>query len=172
VNPGVVIGPVMSGSHTKASAYFLYACITGKKAMNFPATFVDVRDVAEGHVNALERLPSVHGGRFLLTNDDGCVESGPLGLGEIAKEAFPEYRFDVKPMYPEHVMMLARPLSRLPVVGKKIMNEYQRLAQSTPVHFDNASTKTKLGLQFRPLEVTVKEGIESIVEQGFAEFKK
>jgi nucleoside-diphosphate-sugar epimerase len=172
VNPGVVIGPVMNRSHTKASAYFLYACIMGKKAMNFPATFVDVRDVAAGHVNALESLPSIHGGRFLLVNDDGCVESGPLGLGEIASEKFPEYRFDIKPLYPEHIMKFARPLSMLPIVGHKIMNEYQRLAQSTPVQFDNKTTKEKLGLEFRPLDVTVKEGIESIIEKGFAEFKK
>jgi len=78
-----VIGPVLSRSHTKASAYFLYACIMGKKAMNFPCTFVDVRDVAVGHVNAMERLPDVHGKRYLLTNDDGCIEGGAMELGEV-----------------------------------------------------------------------------------------
>ena len=91
---------------------------------------------------------------------------------QIATKVFPEYKFDIKPLYPEHLMMIARPLSCLPFVGGKIMNEYQRKAQSTPVHFDNSLTKSKLGFQFRPLEVTVKEGIESIVENGFAEFQK
>ena len=33
----------------------------------FPSTYVDVRDVATAHVNALERLPDLHGERFVLT---------------------------------------------------------------------------------------------------------
>ena len=56
VNPGVVIGPVMTKAHTKASALFLRDLIYGNKVMNFPCTFVDVRDVAAGHVNALEKV--------------------------------------------------------------------------------------------------------------------
>ena len=61
VNPGVVIGPVMAKPHTKASAVFLRDCIFGNKVMNFPSTFVDVRDVAIAHVNAMEKLPEIAG---------------------------------------------------------------------------------------------------------------
>ena len=146
VNPGVVIGPVMTKAHTKASALFLRDLIYGNKVMNFPCTFVDVRDVAIGHVNALEKLPDFKGRRFILVNDEECHMQGALDLEEVATRNFPGYRFDIQPKYPEWAMKNARPLSRLPVLGSSIMDEYQRTAQSTPVQFDNSSARNDLGV--------------------------
>ena len=171
VNPGVVIGPVMSKQHTKASAVFLRDCIYGNKVMNFPSTFVDVRDVAIGHVNAMERLPGVKGKRFILANDTPCAITGGLMLGDIASKVLPGYEFKPKPKYPENIMVVARALSKLPIVGGYIMNEYQRVAQCTPIHFDNTAARTVLGVNFRSLDESVKEGIESIVSLGFAKLK-
>ena len=94
-----------------------------------------------------------------------------LLIPQIASSALPSYTFDIKPLYPPLLMSLARPLSQIPIFGSRIMNEYQRKAQSTLVHFDNETTRRELGVEFRSLETTVKEGIESIVEKGFAEFK-
>jgi nucleoside-diphosphate-sugar epimerase len=171
VNPGVVIGPVMTKAHTKASAVFLRDAIYGNKVMNFPATFVDVRDVASAHVNALEQLPAFKGRRFILTNDTPCFPRGALELGPIAERQFPGFKFEPQPRYPEGIMAVLRPLSRLPLVGGMIMNEVQREAQATPVHFSNKAARQDLGVDFRPLDVTVKEGIDSIVDLGFAKLK-
>ncbi|GMH99044.1 hypothetical protein TrST_g8316 [Triparma strigata] len=171
VNPGVVIGPVLSKAHTKASAIFLRDCIYGNKVMNFPCTFVDVRDVAIGHVNALEKLPEFKGRRFVLVNDEKCMPQGGVELGPVAARLFPGHKFDVKPQYPESVMKILRPLSRIPLLGGHIMDEYQRVAQSTPIQFSNKAAREELGVDFRSLDVTVKEGIESIVDQGFAKLK-
>ena len=63
LNPGVVIGPVFTKQHTKASPVFLREIVFNNKVMNFPSTYVDVRDVAIGHVNAMEKLPAVNGQR-------------------------------------------------------------------------------------------------------------
>ena len=172
LNPGVVIGPVMTKAHTKASAVFLRELIFGNKAMVFPSTYVDVRDVAAGHVNALERLPDLGGQRFILVNDTKCMPRGVLDLKAVANKVLPEYKFDVQPNIPEPLMFFVRPLSRLPIVGRKLMTEYQRVAESTPVNFTNKKARSVLGVDFRPLDVTVKEGIESIVGLGFAKLKK
>ena len=125
VNPGVVIGPVFTKSHTKASAVFLRDAIFGNKVMNFPATFVDVRDVAKAHINALEKLPEFHGRRFILTNDTKCFAQGAIELGPVAERALPGYKFEPQPRYPEAIMSVLRPLSRLPIVGRSIMSEVQ-----------------------------------------------
>ena len=68
-------------------------------------------------------------------------------------------------------MKILRPLSRIPLLGGHIMDEYQRVAQSTPIQFSNKAAREELGVDFRSLDVTVKEGIESIVDQGFAKLK-
>ena len=65
--------------------------------------------------------------------------------------------------YPENIMSIARPLSRLPLFGGMIMSEVERLGQSVPIHFSNAAARDTLGVNFRPLDETVKEGIESMV---------
>ena len=59
----MVIGPVFTKQHTKASPVFLREIVFNNKVMNFPSTYVDVRDVAIGHVNAMEKLPAVNGQR-------------------------------------------------------------------------------------------------------------
>jgi nucleoside-diphosphate-sugar epimerase len=175
VNPGVVIGPVMTKAHTKASAVFLRDAIFGNEVMNFPATFVDVRDVAKAHVNAMERLGeggAEEGARYILVNGEKCLREGGVALGPIAERLFPGHAFRPKPRYPEMAMRILRPLSALPVVGGMIMTEVQRKAQCTPIEFSNARATEELGVDFRSLDTTVKEGVESIVELGFAKMKR
>ena len=74
-------------------------------------------------------------------------------------------------------MTVFRALSHVPVFGHIcVMTAAERAASITPIKFDNTAARTEpaaggLGIKFRPLEVTVKDGIESIVEQGFAKLK-
>jgi nucleoside-diphosphate-sugar epimerase len=171
VNPVVVLGPVMTKGHTKASAVFLREIIYGNKMMNFPASFVDVRDIAIGHVNALEKLPEFHGRRFILSSDTPCDPQGAIGLAAIASRVLPGKKFEGVPKFPDFLMAIARPLSLLPVVGKMIMSEHERIAQSTPIHVSNKAARNDLGVDFRPLDTTIKEGVESIVEKGFAKLR-
>jgi len=172
LNPGVVIGPVFTKAHTKASPIFLREIIFGNKVMNFPTTYVDVRDVALAHVNAMERLPKVNDMRFILTNNENCLVNGALDMAVIARRLFPDEDLEgCKPKYPEIIMSVARPLSMLPLVGGLIMSDLERKAQSTPVEFDNKLAQDHLDMEFRPLEETIKEGIQSMVDLGFAKFK-
>ena len=122
LNPGVVIGPVMTKAHTKASPIFLREIVFGNKVMNFPSTYVDVRDVAASHVNALEKLPELNDRRYILVNDARCLSKGAMDMAEIARGLFPEEAISVQPMYPEWAMSIARPLSKLPFVGGMIMS--------------------------------------------------
>jgi len=64
------------------------------QVLTFPSTYVDVRDVAAGHVNALDRLPALHGRRFVLAGNEPCLPGGALGLLPVAQACFPEASFD------------------------------------------------------------------------------
>ncbi|KAJ8611417.1 hypothetical protein CTAYLR_009003 [Chrysophaeum taylorii] len=168
LNPSIVIGPVMTKQHTKASPIFLRNIIFGNKILNAPSNFVDVRDVATAHVEALERLDTIQGPRrFVLTSDAPCADA--TELANVANRVLPQFRFVAKPMY-DHARMtyLYMPLSRLPFIGRFVMSEFQRLAFSTPINFDNSHAKTQLGIAFRPLEDTVREGLQSIIDAGIA----
>jgi hypothetical protein len=46
--------------------------------------------------------------------------------------------------------------------------QVEREAASTPIHFDNSKARQELGVVFRPLEDTVRDGINSIVGLGYA----
>jgi dihydroflavonol-4-reductase len=168
INPGVVIGPVMTKAHTKASGIYLREVIFSNKVQTFPSSYVDVRDVAAAHVNALERLPELDGERFVVTGDAPCAPDGALKLAEIATRLFPENRFDPKPQVSPTLMGLLRSLSCVPLVGRMVMSEFERNAVVMPIAFDNTAAREKLGLAFRSLDETVKDGIDSFVERGFA----
>ena len=59
------------------------------------------------------------------------------------------------------------PLSRIPVLGDKVMSEYARELQSRTFRYDNAAARSALGVAFRPLEETIRDGVTSMVDQGF-----
>ena len=132
---------------------------------------MDVRDVAIAHVNALEQLPGLNGRRFVLTNDAPCMEQGALELAKVATRIFPAYRFDSQPRYSPTLLSVTRALSQIPLVGSRFMTEVERLATITPIHWDNTVARRDLGVDFRPLDTTIKDGIESIVELGVAKLK-
>ena len=171
LNPNVNIGPVMTKQHSIASVLMLRDIIYGNKTLMYsPWSFVDVRDVAIGHVEALIR-PEANRRRFILVGD-----SKPCDQRELAKIAGRELRtmkFSAPVKVPVPVLQnVIAPLSRLPIVGKSIMSEFARELSSQRVFkYDNSAARDILGINFRSIETSVKEGVESMVEQGFAKPK-
>ena len=82
INPTVVLGPVLTKAHTKASAVLVRECLFRNPMNAYMATFVDVRDVAAAIAAALLR-PAAAGERFLLVSDDPPMNT--LELGAIAQ---------------------------------------------------------------------------------------
>jgi nucleoside-diphosphate-sugar epimerase len=166
LNPAVVIGPVMTKAHTKASPVFIREIIFGNPVLTFPSHYVDVRDVATAHVNALETREA-NGGRFLLAPGSCC---DVRELATVARAAFPAWRFDAKPKVPPAlVKYLLAPLSTLPIVGRFVLSEFERKAFVTPISFDSSAATATLGVAFRPLDETVLSAVTSMVDGGFAQ---
>merc|ERR1712232_1161499 len=71
--PGVVLGPCLCKTHTKASVVIVRQMLYGNAQPVYKQAFVDVRDVADAHVRALRDLrdaePNSGPRRFLLCSD-------------------------------------------------------------------------------------------------------
>jgi dihydroflavonol-4-reductase len=88
INPGLVLGPPLDG-HYGASLELVERIMKGKDpmlpGMGFPS--VDVRDVAEMHLRALQR-PETIGKRYLATSGSMAM----VDMGRTLKAAYPTRR--------------------------------------------------------------------------------
>lgn len=89
LNPNVNLGPVMTKAHSLASALMLREVVYGNPTptARVPFSFVDVRDVARAHVEALLR-PAANRRRFVLVGDASPCDQRELA--RIANERFPQ----------------------------------------------------------------------------------
>lgn len=163
INPGVVLGPIFCKAHTKASTVLVREMLYRNPMHNYLCTFVDVRDVAMAHLEAMRR-PNAHELRFILVGDERCMCT--TDLGPIMEEACPEFLTEATPKYPGWKFHLYSALSRLSL-GSLGISEFQRLAFTVAVNFSNARAKQVLGLKFRPLSETLRDSAMSMVEGGY-----
>lgn len=140
INPGFVIGPNLNSAQFTSGDLF-------KKFMTggFPGTpdmimpMVDVRNVAEAHVNAL-KVPEAAGKRFILSADS-------YGFDELAATLYKDYahlgyQIPNKPL-PYYMIQIASLFDKEAASVKKYWGR-----RAT---FDNASTKDVLGIKFIPM---------------------
>ena len=167
LNPGVTLGPCFTKQHTKASTVLLRELLYGNPLLNYNCTFVDVRDVADAHARALRTDVT---GRFLCVNDDGVRNT--LDLGAYARAACPQWRTDATPMYSPNFLAAARALYNVPYVGPAAcglagVTDFKLRACEDRIPFANGRAKETLGVAFRPLTDTVRDGLASIVDGGW-----
>lgn len=167
INPGVTLGPCLTKAHTKASAVLLREVLYGNAMLNYNCTFVDVRDVADAHARCLATDAT---GRFLCVNDGGVRST--LDLGPVAASACPQWRTGASPKYSPVFLAAARGFYALPVAGPALLGlagigDFKLRVTEDRVPFTNAKAKAALGLEFRPLDATVRDGLESIVAGGW-----
>ena len=167
LNPVIVLGPVMNKAHTKSSTFFLRQAIFNNAVQPVFGCFVDVRDVAEAHVQALILVKDadvVH--RFILSCDSPSMRASDLG--KIAQIELPQYELKTPALYSPLFAWLLVLLSMLPFIGRFILNELERSALTWREKINNRKAKSILGIRFRPLNETVKDGVESIIQGGYA----
>ena len=167
INPGVTLGPCLAKQHTKASTVLLRELLYGNAMLNYNCTFVDVRDVAAAHARALATDAT---GRFLCVNDDGVRNT--LDLGPVARDACPQWRTDAVPAYSPSFVAVARGVMAVPAVGPALcalagVTDFKLRAFEDRIPFANGRAKATLGVTFRPLAETVRDGLTSIVDGGW-----
>jgi len=164
LNPGIVLGPVFTKAHTKASPVFVRNLLFGKPTMNSAAgNFVDVRDVAAAHAAAVERAAALDGRRYVLVNDDTKASIDTLALGPVAEAACPQYEIAAVPLVPPWKLALARVAAKF---VPSVLTEFESRMADARCTYANDRAKKDLGVAFRGLEDTVRDTVESMVGQG------
>lgn len=142
INPTYVYGPMLPGQPSlNTSSKMIVEFFDGGMTQidNDYQQLVDVRDVAEAHVNALEK-EDAFGKRFLLIGEVRHRRE----FAQIVRDNVPE---DLKKNVPSEV--------------KKSEKE------PTPLLFDAAPAENILGLKLRGLEGSIPETVQQLLENGF-----
>ena len=157
VNPGFILGPAVTDRDDSTSIQMVTNLLNGKFKQGVPDLYfsvVDVRDVAEAHVKALEHEKS---GRFICTNKS-------LSLLQVAdklnEEVGHEFKKIPKKNLPTFLTYLVGPL----MAG--FSWPYLRKNLGVPVLFSNEKIREELKIEFRPVNQTLKDQAVQLKKDG------
>lgn len=164
INPSFVIGPVAS-SRVATSSQIISRPMNAldPASPNLWLELVDVRNVAQAHINAA-RFKEAAGKRFVLSNfDDG--EMFFPELIRILKKEFEPMGYKLRTaILPKWIVWL------ISLFDADLAGVYHYLDDDAR-HFDNARSKEILQLKYRPIKETIIEGAHSMVKYGLVQKK-
>jgi dihydroflavonol-4-reductase len=153
VNPGYVLGvPLDRSQATDTSARIVGSYLRGRlpAVIAAPMNFVDVEDVAAGHLLAAEH--GSPGQRYIL---GGRNTTWPALIDRVAELS--DVRHPVV-VLPREVARLARIRDALGLPGPMAAEGYELMAQDW--RFSSAKAKRELGYRARPLDRTLRTTID------------
>lgn len=158
INPTYVLGPVEARVHLRTSPSLIRQVLAGKLPAipNLFFNLVDVRDVADAHVRAMEHPIESLEARYICYAEE-------LHFTEICarlQAAFPDRRLPRRRI-PDPLMYVYA------LFDKRLTWSYLRRALGRSITVDNARAREKLGVRFRPVDDTLKDTARSIVDGGF-----
>lgn len=152
INPSFVMGPTLNPLGDSESLKVMKNILTGKYNLGAPALmygFVDVRDVADAHILALEN-ESAAGRHILAERTDGLYE-----LTQIIKNLFGN-------KYKLPIMKTPKPMMYLVGWMFGMSVKFIRRNIDHPLKFNNTKSVEKLGLKYTPLPTTLKDMIHQM----------
>jgi dihydroflavonol-4-reductase len=153
INPGLVLGPPLD-EHYGASLGLVERFMKGKDPMlpglGFPS--VDVRDVAEMHLRALQR-PVTVGKRYLATSGSMAM----VDMGRTLKAAYPTRRIATR----EAPAFLMRFLALFDPQIKSILPKIGHLERTS-----NARAVTEMGMEFIAPKAALLAAADWLVKHG------
>lgn len=157
INPSLVLGPVYTKGHGRTSPAIIRDLLTGKFPLipKLGFNYVDVRDVALGHVRALQR-PEAEG-RYILSNTGGPLPriAAPL------RDAFPQSKVPRFSM-PDPLMYVVA------LFDERLSWGFLRRNLGVVSGIDNRRSREGLGIEYRPLDETVRDCAQSFIDLGLA----
>lgn len=156
LNPGFVMGPSLTRNSDSASIGFMLDFLKGKQKMGVPdleLTFVDVRDIAKAHILAAESPKAK--GRHIITSKTLTM----LEFSNIIKEKYGQQFTLPEGELPKFLLYLVGWTQGVSWQFIKKNIGYSR-------EFDNSKSKTDLGMQYIPIEKTVIDHVEQLLEIG------
>lgn len=153
INPGFILGPSLSERSDSTSVQVMNRIGSGTFRFGVPAgmhAIVDVRDVAQAHLLAAS---SVHSNmRFIAAPHHTDFRT----IAWIIKNAYPQLPLSENTI-PSWAMLLFGPFT-----GFSPRFIFRNTGH--PLKFDNSRIRELLGMQFRPLEETLKDHIKQLID--------
>ena len=156
ITPGLVLGPSLSTASDSASLATLKELADGTMMTGVPKMefgLVDVRDVALAHIKA-GYTPGASGRHIAVARSATMWE-----IVQILKARFGGgYRW---PM-----MVAPKPIVWLIAPTQGITRKFISTNVGWPLKFDNSYTRKDLGMEFRPVETTLVENFQQMLDDG------
>jgi nucleoside-diphosphate-sugar epimerase len=158
INPSFVMGPALNpGATTSESLSILKQMGDGTMKMGVPkmgAGVVDVRDVADAHFEAGYR-PNAQGRYITSAHNTNFLEMGQALLPKFGAN-FPI----PKKALPKWLLMIVGPMA-----NKLFTRDLIRNNVNIEFKADNSKIKKDLGLQFIPLQKTMEDAFQVLVDE-------
>ena len=153
INPGLVLGPPLD-EHYGSSLGLVERFLKGKDPMMPPLGFpiVDVRDVAEMHLRALQR-PATEGRRYLASSGSMAF----VDMGRTLKAAYPTRRIPTR----EAPKAVVRFLSLFDASIKSILPKLGHLERVS-----NARAVKEMGMEFIAPKAALLASADWLVKHG------
>jgi len=154
INPGFIMGPVLSKTSISESINFISDILKGKFYLGAPSltlSYVDVRDVALAHIIASEKKFSE--GRHIITNKSFTI----LQITDIIKQLYGK-RFKLPSSEsPGWLTYLLGPLFG-------VTRKFIKRNLGYPLYLDNTKSKKDLGVKYTEFKKTIDDMIRSVLE--------
>lgn len=156
INPGFVLGPSLTNRNDSTSITTMLDFANGKFKTGVPALhfgMVDVRDVARAHI--LAAFSATASGRHITVNGTYTF----LDVAKILQKNFGDAYPFPKKLLPKFMFYL---------VGPFLGFSWKFVSRNIGVtlRLDNSYIKKDLGLNFRPIENTVVDQFNQLVDSG------
>lgn len=157
VNPCLVLGPAIGGDATSESFNLMRQFGDGRMKAGVPdfgMGVVDVRDLAEAHVRAAY-LPQA-AGRYIVAGHNSSLPA-------IARALLPRFAAYPVPrrILPKWLVWLVAPLADRSMT-RRIVSRNVGYAWAA----DNRKSREELGLTYHPLEVSVQDMFQQMIDTG------
>ena len=156
MNPGLVLGPSLTQASASTSLVFIRQLANGTMFPGAPELWmgvVDVRDVALAHRKA-GYTPAARGRHIINAANTTALEQGRLLRAKFGdRYKFPRFTL------PKFVVWLAAPVARL-------TRKFVALNVGYRIGFDNSKSVRELGLAYRPLEQTLADHFQQVLDDG------
>lgn len=156
INPGWILGPSLSRRKDSTSIDIMIKFGDGTNKMGVPEVWlgiVDVRDVAAAHIKA-GYTPEASGRHIIVSE-----EARFLDVANILRKHFGDD-------YPFPRRQVSKFLFWLIGPTRGISRKYVSRNAGIRIKLDNSYSKTDLGMSYIPIEQTVKEHFQQILNDG------
>jgi nucleoside-diphosphate-sugar epimerase len=159
MNPPGVFGPALNPHNTTSESMNIMKMLgNGELKMGAPKVgvgVVDVRDIAEAHFRA-GYTPEAKGRYITFGHESDFLKLGTVLLPKYgAKFPLP------KKALPKWLLMIVGPM-----VNKVFSRRFLRNNVNIAWKADNSKVKKELGMSFRPLQETMEDSFQGLIDEG------